>query len=244
MAKYNGKRALVTGGSSGIGLSIARLLAVEGARVMVTGRKAAALDAASKEGLVAVRSDATSRADIDALAGRVEETFGRLDAVFLNAGITDSVSFEATTEEVYDAIFAANTKGPYFTLQRLLPLLAEGSGVVLTTSVANELGLPDLTAYSASKAALRSMARTWARELLPRGVRVNAVSPGPIDTGILHRTLPTDVADDLVAGFTAQSPMLRLGTPEEVARAAVFFAFDATYTTGAELAVDAGGTQL
>ncbi|WP_329060169.1 SDR family oxidoreductase [Streptomyces sp. NBC_01429] len=244
MGKYNGKRALVTGGSSGIGLSVARLLAAEGARVMVTGRKEAALETASQEGFVAVRSDATSKADIDALARKVEDAFGRLDAVFLNAGITDSVSFEATTEQMYDAIFAANTKGPYFTLQRLLPLLAEGSGVVLTTSVAHELGLPDHSVYAASKAALRSMARTWARELLPRGVRVNAVSPGPIDTGILHKNLPAEVADEMLAGFAAQIPMLRTGNPEEVARAAIFFAFDATYTTGAELAVDGGGTQL
>ncbi|MFD6156530.1 SDR family oxidoreductase [Nocardia sp. NPDC060256] len=244
MGKYDGKRALVTGGSSGIGLSIARLLAADGARVMVTGRNKAALETASKEGLIAVRSDATAQADIDALAGKVEETFGQLDAVFLNAGIPDNASFEATTEQTYDAIFATNTKGPYFTLQRLLPLLAEGSGVVLTTSVADELGLPDHSVYSASKAALRSMARTWARELLSRGIRVNAVSPGPIDTGILHKSLPAEVAEEMSAGFAAQIPMLRIGTPEEVARAAIFLAFDATYTTGAELAVDGGGTQL
>ncbi|GAA1279506.1 SDR family oxidoreductase [Streptomyces javensis] len=242
--KYNGKRALITGGSSGIGLSIARHLAAGGAQVMVTGRNEAPLEAAAKEGLVAVRSDACSKADIDALAGKVEEAFGQLDAVFLNAGITDSTSFEATTEQTYDAIFAANTKGPYFTLQRLLPLLAEGSGVVLTTSVSNVLGQSDHGVYAASKAALRSMARTWARELLPRGIRVNAVSPGPIDTGILHKHLPAEVADEMVAGFAAQIPMLRIGNPEEVARAAIFLAFDATYTTGAELAVDGGGTQL
>ncbi|CDR13603.1 SDR family oxidoreductase [Streptomyces iranensis] len=244
MEKYNGKRALVTGGSSGIGLSIARLLAAEGAQVMVTGRKEAALEAASKEGLVAVGSDVGSKADIDALAGKAEEAFGQLDAVFLNAGITDSTSFEATTEQMYDAIFAVNTKGPYFTLQRLLPLLAEGSGVVLTTSVSNVLGQLDHGVYAASKAALRSMARTWARELLPRGVRVNAVSPGPIDTGILYKNLPAEVADEMLAGYAAQIPMLRTGNPEEVARAAIFLAFDATYTTGAELAVDGGGTQL
>ncbi|AGP54373.1 SDR family oxidoreductase [Streptomyces rapamycinicus] len=244
MEKYNGKRALITGGSSGIGLSIARLLAAEGAQVMVTGRKEAALEAAREEGLVAVGSDAASMADIDDLAGKVEEAFGQLDAVFLNAGIADSESLEATTEQTYDAVFAANTKGPYFTLQRLLPLLAEGSGVVLTTSVLNVLGYPDHGAYAASKAALRSMARTWARELLPRGVRVNAVSPGPIDTGILYRKLPVEVADEMAADFAARIPMGRMGNPEEVARAAIFFAFDATYTTGAELAVDGGGTQL
>ncbi|ATL68024.1 SDR family oxidoreductase [Nocardia terpenica] len=244
MGRFEEKRALVTGGSSGIGLSIARLLAAEGARVMITGRTAAALDAASTAGLVAVRSDATSKADIDALAGQVEESFGRLDAVFLNAGISGTMSFEATTEQMYDAIFAANTKGPYFTLQRLVPLLAEGSGVVLTTSVSDELGLPDESVYSASKAALRSLARTWARELLPRGVRVNAVSPGPIDTGILNKSLPAEVVEEMRARFAALIPMQRIGNPEEVARAAVFLAFDATYTTGAELVVDGGGTQL
>ncbi|MEG8183089.1 SDR family oxidoreductase [Nocardia terpenica] len=244
MGRFEGKRALVTGGSSGIGLSIARLLAAEGARVMITGRTAAALEAASTEGLVAVRSDATSKADIDALAGTVEESFGRLDAVFLNAGISGTMSFEAMTEQMYDAIFAANTRGPYFTLQRLVPLLAEGSGVVLTTSVSDELGLPDESVYSASKAALRSLARTWARELLPRGVRVNAVSPGPIDTGILNKSLPAEVVEEMRARFAALIPMQRIGNPEEVARAAVFLAFDATYTTGAELVVDGGGTQL
>ncbi|MFI6169302.1 SDR family oxidoreductase [Nocardia sp. NPDC051052] len=244
MGKHEGKRALVTGGSTGIGLSIARLLSAEGAQVMVTGRQEAALETARTEGLIAVRSDTTSKADIDALARQVEETFGQLDAVFLNAGITDLVPFEATTEQKYDAIFATNTKGPYFTLQRLLPLLAEGSGVVLTTSVLDELGEPDSSVYSASKAALRSMARTWARELLPRGVRVNAVSPGPIDTGILRKSLPAEVADEISAQLAARIPMLRVGNPQEVAHAAAFLAFEATYTTGAELAVDGGGTQL
>ncbi|MEV0281470.1 SDR family oxidoreductase [Streptomyces sp. NPDC050610] len=191
-----------------------------------------------------MRSDATSRSDLDALAGKVEEAFGQLDAVFLNSGITDSVSFEATAEEMYDTVFAANTRGPYFTLQRLLPLLAEGSSVVLTTSVSNVLGQLDHSAYAASMAALRSMTRSWARELLPRGVRVNAASPGPIDTGILHKSLPAEVADERAAGFAAQIPMQRIGHPEEVARAAVFLAFDSTYTTGAELAVDGGGAQL
>src|SRR3954465_14239876 len=244
MGTYEGKRALVTGGSNGIGLAIARLLAAEGARVVVTGRDEAALETASGEGLIAVRSDATVQADIDALAGKVEETFGQLDAVFLNAGITAMTSLEETTEQLYDAVFAANTKGPFFTLQRLAPLLAEGCGVVLTTSVSNELGQPDHSVYSASKAALRSMARTWARDLLPRGVRVNAVSPGPIDTGILQKSFPEAVAEEMLAGFAAQIPMRRIGKPDEVARAALFLAFDATYTTGAELVVDGGGTQL
>jgi len=244
MGKYDEKRALVIGGSSGIGLAIARLLTAGGARVIVTGRDETALETAGKEGLIAVRSDTTSKADITALAEKVEETFGQLDAVFLNAGITGGGSFETMTEQAYDAVFAANTKGPYFTLQRLLPLLAEGCGVVLTTSVSNTLGQSDHSVYSASKAALRSMARTLARELLPRGVRVNAVSPGPIDTGILYKTLPAEVVDEMLADFAARIPMRRIGNPDEVALAALFLAFDATYTTGAELAVDGGGTQL
>lgn len=139
---------------------------------------------------------------------------------------------------------AVNVKGPYFTVQKLVPLLAEGGGVVLTTSAANVLGLPMLSAYAAGKAALRSMTRSLARELLPHGVRVNAVSPGPIDSGILEKSMPKEAAEQTKAQMAADSPMRRMGTTAEVARAAVFLAFDATYTTGAELAVDGGGTQI
>jgi NAD(P)-dependent dehydrogenase (short-subunit alcohol dehydrogenase family) len=239
MEKFDGKRVLVTGGTSGIGLSIARLLAAGGAQVMVTSRTGNA----SIDGIVAVRSDATSRTDIDALAERVNDAFGQLDAVFLNAGVPGTATpFEVATEEAYDAVFAANVKGPFFTLQRLLPLLADGAGVVLTTSIVNELGVPNMSVYAASKAALRSMARSLGRELLPRGVRVNAISPGPTDTGILHRNLPSEVADELVAGFAASNPMARMGTPDEVARAAIFLAFEATFTTGFEFVADGGVT--
>ncbi|MEW1859861.1 MULTISPECIES: SDR family oxidoreductase [unclassified Streptomyces] len=247
MGRYEGKNVVITGGSSGLGLATARLLVGEGARVLVTGRGQDALDAAREQlggDAVAVRSDASSLSDIDALADRVKAELGTVDALFANAGVSGFAPFEATSEQLFDELLTINAKGPYFTVQKLAPLLAEGSGVVLTTSVANVLGLPALSAYAASKAALRSMTRSLARELLPRKVRVNAVSPGPIDTGILEKTMPKEAVEATVAQMAADIPMLRVGTPAEVARAVAFLAFDATYTTGAELAVDGGGSQL
>ncbi len=247
MGKYEGRHVVITGGSSGFGLATAQLLVDEGARVLITGRDQAALDAARDrlgERAIAARSDAASLSDIDALADRVKAEFGTVDALFANAGVNGFAPFEATGEELFDQLLAINAKGPYFTVQKLAPLLAEGSGVVLTTSVANVLGLPMLSAYAATKAAVRSMARSLARELLPRGIRVNAVSPGPIDSGILEKSMPAEAAEQAKTQMAADNPMLRMGTPAEVARAVVFLAFDATYTTGAELAVDGGGSQL
>ena len=247
MGRFDGKRVVITGGSSGFGLATAKLLVGEGARVLVTGRSRATLDAAIAQlgdGAVAVRSDAASLPDIDELAERVGAELGMVDALFVNAGVTGFVPFASMTEERYDHLFAVNTKGPYFTVQKLAPLLAPGSGVVITTSVANAKGLPMVSAYAASKAALRSMTRSLARELLPQGVRVNAVSPGPIDTGILERSMPAEAAERTRAQMIQNNPMLRFGHPDEVARAVVFLAFDATYTTGAELVVDGGASQL
>jgi NAD(P)-dependent dehydrogenase (short-subunit alcohol dehydrogenase family) len=247
MGRYVGKRALITGGGSGLGLATARLLAGEGARVIITGRTRSTLDAARAQiegDVTAVRSDSTSLSDIEALAEFVTAEFGALDALFVNAGVNGFAPFEATPEEMYDRLFSINAKGPYFTVQKLVPALAPGSGVVFTTSVINMVGYPMTSVYSATKAALRSMTRTMARELLPRGVRVNAVSPGPIDTGILDRSLPAEAAAQTRARMTAEVPMSRFGEPAEVARAAAFLAFDATFTTGAELAVDGGGSQI
>ncbi|MFF0647167.1 SDR family oxidoreductase [Streptomyces tendae] len=247
MGKYEGKRVVITGGSSGFGLATAQLLVDEGARVLITGRDQAALDAARDrlgQNAVAVRSDAASLSDIDALADRVKAEFGTVDVLFANAGVNGFAPFEATGEELFDQLLTINAKGPYFTVQKLAPLLAEGSGVVLTTSVANVLGLPMLSAYAAGKAAVRSMTRSLARELLPRKIRVNAVSPGPIDSGILDKSMPREAADQAKAQMAADNPMLRMGTPLEVARTVLFLAFDATFTTGAELAVDGGGSQL
>ena len=247
MGRFDGKSVVVTGGSSGFGLATAKLLVGEGARVLITGRTRATLDAAREQlggHAVAVQSDAASLPDIDLLVERVAAELGTVDALFVNAGVTGFVPFASVTEELYDHLFAVNAKGPYFTVQKLAPLLAPGSGVVLTTSVANAKGLPMVSAYAASKAALRSMTRSLARELLPRGVRVNAVSPGPIDTGILERSMPAEAAERTRAQMTQNNPMLRFGHPDEVARAVVFLAFDATYTTGAELVVDGGASQL
>lgn len=245
--RYEGKNAVITGGSSGFGLAVARLLVDGGARVLITGRHQETLDHAREQlgdRAVAVRSDTGSMPDIDELADRVKAEFGTVDALFANAGVNGFAPFEATSEELFDQLLTINAKGPYFTVQKLAPFLAEGSGVVLTTSVANVLGLPMLSAYAAGKAAVRSMARSLARELLPRRIRVNAVSPGPIDSGILEKSMPRESAEQTEAQMAADNPMLRLGTTAEVAEAMLFLAMDATYTTGAELAVDGGGSQL
>ncbi|WKU05614.1 SDR family oxidoreductase [Micromonospora sp. HUAS LYJ1] len=247
MSTHEGKTVVITGGGSGIGLATARLLVDAGARVLITGRDHATLDAARDqlgENATAVRSDAGSVPDIAALADRVRAEFGTVDALFVNAGINGFAPFESTSESLFDQLLTVNAKGPYFTVQKLAPLMSEGSGVVLTTSVANVLGLPTLSAYAATKAAVRSMTRSLARELLPRKIRVNAVSPGPIDSGILAKSMPAEAAEQTKAQMAADNPMLRMGTPAEVAKAVAFLAFDATYTTGAELTVDGGGSQL
>ncbi|MFI9645752.1 SDR family oxidoreductase [Streptomyces sp. NPDC052040] len=247
MTTYEGKKIVITGGSSGIGLAAARLFAAGGAHVLITGRTRATLDAAVEQlgdKAVAVRSDAASLPEIKVLAGTVQERFGAVDALFVNAGVTASAPFGSTTEEMYDALFDINAKGAYFTVQALAPLMREGSGVVLTTSVVNVLGLDGLSVYSASKAALRSMTRTLARELLPRKVRVNAVSPGPTDTGVLDRSVPADVAETVKDTYRSTNPMQRLGTSEEVAAAVAYLAFEATFSTGTEFPVDGGASQL
>ena len=247
MGQYDEKCVVITGGASGIGLATAKLLLDQGARVIVTGRTQATLDSAGEElgpNAIMVKSDAASLTDIDALAARVKSEFGTLDALLFCAGQTRFAPFADVTEAMYDELLAVNTKGAYFTVQKLASLMIEGSAVVFITSVANMLGIPMISAYSASKAALRSMARSMARELLPRGIRVNAVSPGPIESGILEKSMSKEAAEQIVKQMTAENPMKRFGRPEEVAKALVFLAFEATYTTGAELVVDGGGSQL
>jgi NAD(P)-dependent dehydrogenase (short-subunit alcohol dehydrogenase family) len=246
MGAYSGRNAVITGGAAGMGFALAELLVDGGARVVITGRSRATLDAARDlgENAVAVRGDVATLSDLDVLADRVSSELGTIDALFANAGIARTTPFASTTEEEFDELFAINVKGAFFTVQKLAPLLGAGAGVVLTTSVANAIGMLDTSVYAAGKAALRSMARSLSRELLPRGIRVNAISPGPIDTGILGKTMTEEAAERFTAQVVADNPMRRFGTVDEFARAAAFLAFDATYTTGAEFTVDGGRTQL
>ena len=248
MGIYDNKTAVITGGTSGIGLATAKILIAGGARVLVTGRTPKTLDAARAElgdNAIVLHSDAASLPDIAVLGDKAKETYGTLDLLFLNAGLARFVPFEQMNEAIYDEMLDLNAKGPYFTAQKLAPLMPQGSAIVLTTSGANEKGMPMITAYGAAKAALRSLARTLAAELMPHGIRVNAVSPGPIDTGIVNKIgLPAETLTQMEVQMREMVPMKRMGTSEEVAKAVLFLAFEATYTTGAELPVDGGFTQL
>jgi NAD(P)-dependent dehydrogenase (short-subunit alcohol dehydrogenase family) len=248
MERYEAKRAVIIGGTSGIGLATAKMLLDEGARVLVTGRSQAGLESAQKElgnGGIVVSSDARSLTDIDALATRVKAEFDTFDLLFVNAGLGLFAPLANTTETIFDEMFNLNAKGPFFAVQKLSPLMNQGGAVVLTTSTANIKGMPLIAAYGGAKAALRSFARTFAAELLPRGIRVNAVSPGPTETPIIGKAFPDkDVAAQLMAQMTEAIPMKRFGTAEEQAKAVLFLAFDATFTTGAEFPVDGGWSQL
>jgi NAD(P)-dependent dehydrogenase (short-subunit alcohol dehydrogenase family) len=248
MGRYDGKRVVITGGTSGMGLATAKLLVDQGARVLVTGRSKNALDSArellGKNGIV-VSSDATVLTDIDALAARAKSELGAVDFLFLNAGYGKFVPFESMSEAVYDEMFNINIKGPYFAAQKIAPLMPSGSAIVLTTSAANVKGVPTLSAYGAAKAALRSLARSLAVELMPRGIRVNVISPGPIQTQIMDRSgLPKEQIDQFHNQMVEGNPMKRWGRTEEIAKAAAFLAFDATFTNGHELPVDGGMTTL
>jgi len=248
MERYQDKKVVIIGGTSGIGLATAKMVLDGGGRVLVTGRSQAGLESAQKElgrGALVVSSDARSLSDIDALASRVKAEFDTFDLLFVNAGFSLFAPLENTSEATFDEMFNLNAKGPFFAVQKLAPLLKQGGAIVLTTSTANIKGMPMIAAYGGAKAALRSFARTFAAELLPRGIRVNAVSPGPIETPIIGKAFPDKAtADHLTGQMREANPMKRFGMPEEVAKAVLFLAFDATYTTGHELPVDGGWSQL
>lgn len=248
MTNYDGKDVVIIGGTSGMGLATTKLLIEHGSKVLVTGRTDESVAAAQQEvrssKLSTAVSNAASLQEIEKLAVHIKNKFGTIDALIITAGSNSFVPFEMVSEDVYDNVVANNLKGPYFTAQKLAPLVKKGGAIVFVTSAANVLGIPMISAYAAAKAGLRSLTRSAARELLPRGIRVNAVSPGPIDTGILDRSLPPEAAAQTKKQMTQENPMKRFGRPEEIAKALLFLAFEATYTTGAELAVDGGGTQL
>jgi NAD(P)-dependent dehydrogenase (short-subunit alcohol dehydrogenase family) len=248
MTRYDGKKVVIIGGTSGMGFATAKMLLDGGSRVLVTGRSQAGLDSSQKElgkDAIVVSSDARSLTEIDALASRVKAEFDTFDLLFVNAGFSIRAPLESMTEAVYDEMFNLNAKGPLFAVQKLAPLINRGGSIVFTTSIANVKGMPGNAAYGAAKAAVRSFARTLATELIPSEIRVNAVTPGPIDTPILGKMFPEkEVAAQLREKMIGMVPMKRWGTSEEIAKAVLFLAFDATFTTGAELPVDGGWSQL
>ncbi|PRX92219.1 SDR family oxidoreductase [Paraburkholderia sp. BL25I1N1] len=248
MNRYQDKKVVIIGGTSGMGLATAKMLLDGGARVLVTGRSQEGLESAQQElgdGAIVVSSDARSLTDIDALAAQVKTEFDTIDLLFVNAGFSIPTPLASVTEAIYDEMFNLNAKGPFFAVQKFASLINRGGSVVLTTSVANVKGLPGQATYGAAKAALRSLARTLAVELLPREIRVNAVTPGPIDTPILNKVFPDKAVIAQVREKTiGMIPMKRFGTSEEIAKAVLYLGFDATFTTGMELPVDGGWSQL
>jgi NAD(P)-dependent dehydrogenase (short-subunit alcohol dehydrogenase family) len=248
MGRYEGKTAVITGGTTGIGFSTAKLLVSEGAKVIITGRTPATAESAEKElgtRARAIVADTAKLADIDRVVELAKSHLGRVDFVFVNAGIAKFAPFDAVDEGLWDEQHDINVRGAFFAVQKLVPLVPEGGAVVLDASIVALKGFPATTAYAASKAALRSLGRTLAVELLPRGIRVNVVSPGPITTPILDKSnVPPEARAGMVEQFREAVPMKRWGLPEEVARAAVFLAFEATFTTGADLPVDGGIGQV
>jgi NAD(P)-dependent dehydrogenase (short-subunit alcohol dehydrogenase family) len=247
--RLSNKVALITGGTSGIGLEAAKLFHSEGARVIVTSADQARLDAASRElgsDVLALRADLRLPDQLDKVFDEIQRRFGRLDILFANAGVGLAAPLDAVTEQQIDEQFAVNFKGIFFAVQKAAPLLAKGGSVVLTTSFLNAVGTPGLSILSATKAAVRSLARSLGAELAPRGIRVNALSPGPISTPFHSKLgLSAGQLKEVAAGIEAQVPLHRFGEANEIAKAALFLASDeASFMTGSEVVVDGGLSQL
>ncbi len=249
MGKLNGKVALITGGNSGMGLETAKLFAQEGAKVVITGRRQKELDEAVKyvgPNAIGVQGDVAKLVDLDRLFGVIRQKFDRLDIVFANAGYGVLNPIGNVTEEEFDSQFAVNVKGLYFTVQKALPLLRDGSSIILNASIAGSKGMENFSVYSATKAAVRSFARTLTSDLKGRKIRVNTLSPGPIDTPILSKAgLTEEQANGWKESLKAAVPLGRIGRSEEIATAALFLASDdSSFITGIELTVDGGMAQI
>jgi NAD(P)-dependent dehydrogenase (short-subunit alcohol dehydrogenase family) len=251
MGKLDGKIALITGGSTGIGFSTAQLFIAEGAaHVFITGRRQEVLDEAVKKlggkNVTAVQGDTSNMADLDKLYSVIKKEKGHLDILFANAGGGDFAPLGSVTEKLFDDTFNLNVKGVLFTVQKALPIFKDGGSIILTASIATVKETPTLSVYFASKAAVRSFARCWSVDLKERKIRVNALSPGAIDTSALRAIGKNEEeTKQYIAGWIAGTPMNRLGTSEEVAKAVVFLASDdSSYITGIELFVDGGAAQI
>ncbi len=247
--KLENKVAVITGGSSGIGLAIAKEFEAQGASIVVFGRNEKTAEIVREnlnDKALAVKGNVTNIADLERLYVQTKESFGKIDTLIVNAGIAQFLPIEAVDEEHFDSIFNINVKGAYFTIQQALPLLSEGATIVLIASAVTQIGLPGSSVYSATKAALRSLARTLSTELLPRGIRVNTLSPGPIDTPLFEKfDMPKEEVEKFGEWMIGQHPMKRFGSAEEMAKAALFLASsDSSYITGIELIADGGMTQL
>lgn len=244
-----GKVAVITGGSTGIGLAIAQEFVAQGAYVFITGRRQAELDRAAKlvgKNVTAVQGDVAKLEDLDKLYDIVAREKGKVDIVVANAGIGELVPTAEATPAHFDRIFSVNTRGAFFTVQKALNLIKDGGSIVLVASNAQYGGYPGFAAYSATKAALRSFARTWAAEFKGRGIRVNTLSPGPIDTPIFETVAKTrQEVEAIKQGFSSQVPLGRIGRPEEMAKAALFLASsDSSFSTGIDLVADGGMSQI
>jgi NAD(P)-dependent dehydrogenase (short-subunit alcohol dehydrogenase family) len=249
MKKLEGKIAVVTGGNSGIGLATAKRFVAEGAYVFITGRRQAELDAAVKligSNVAGVQGDVSNLADLDRLYAAVKQQKGRLDVVFANAGGGEFAPLGSITEEHFDKTFNTNVKGVLFTVQKALPLLADGGSIILNASIVSIKGMAAFSVYSATKAAVRSFARSWTVDLKDRKIRVNALSPGPIDTpGVDRLAQNEEQSKQIKAGLISMIPLGRMGTSDEIAKAAVFLASDdSSFVTGIELFVDGGSAQI
>lgn len=249
MERFKGKVAVVTGGNSGIGLATAKAFVREGAQVAITGRNDTTLKAAQQElgpGTLVIKADMSRLPEIASAMEQIKKTFDRIDVLFVNAGIGRFVPFEAVTEAFFDETIATNLKGAYFTIQKAIPLFSRGAAVVLNASVNAHLGMPGSSVYGASKAAVVNMAKTLSADLLERGVRVNAVSPGPVTTPILDRMgLPAEQTRQIKESITEQVPLKRFGRPEEIAAAVLYLSSsESAFVVGTELVIDGGMIQL